>query len=44
MIRPAGSNCPYKKLICTFDGDCLDCAVWKERELILLQKGEHNDA
>lgn len=38
MNRPVGADCPYKKMVCNFKGECQDCPVWKAKELATLQK------
>jgi len=38
MKRPVGSKCPYKKVICSFAGDCHDCPVFKEKERKILSR------
>ena len=33
-----GQPCVYKKVTCAFDGSCVDCKVWKQKEREMLSK------
>ncbi|MCK9597498.1 MAG: hypothetical protein M0R06_00580 [Sphaerochaeta sp.] len=35
-----GQPCVYKKVACSFKGDCRDCPVWKKKEIEMLSKDD----